>query len=674
VKHRKILEEIGFALLCLALTLSFFHEVTFHRTATFVHGFDNTYQYYPWMHKLASDWRHLSAPLWDFSVEAGFPFAGEIQTGAFYPVNILYVWLSGVPMPPKLDFLILLHFAGGMWGMTLFLRHRGINRCASLFGGAVFFLVGPVAAQAAAQANIFAGMAYLPWVLYFFERAISSDRPLLQNAPAGLCGLTLAFSLLAGHPQPFIHNGLMLVMFAIYLFLERRTNAGPWETSLLHFLAIFAIVAAVCFLFTFVQLAAGQEYFARAYRWVGLPSPIKAMDVVPFAAYNLYKLSPPGLLSIFNLRFAPWPVGTLFLTITALVCACLGMGFPGRLRWFAVIIAAFSLVVALANSTPIGSLIYYVPVLNRVREPLRIVYLYQFCVATLAGAGLHVATKAIPRWRSRAVLSLTVITVFVFEAHWNGAQVLRSINDAMSASQAYRRTPLIRRLESENSSGPTPCRILARPKELIPPNSGDVFHLNTVLGYRSSMLISYFDFLSTDWSVSSPALDQLGARYFLTDEPAAGLPVLATEGNKILYERTSAQPILRLEPHSGGVSSEGISQIVWKRNGVSLRVQAKEPTRLVFAESAFPGWSVRVNGARAALGQNGPLMSVWLNAGESEVDWTYRPWWFVPGMLGWLIGTFFLLSTALPDRWRHLLRWKLRQRPDVHSNAMTQIL
>lgn len=661
MKHRRILEEIGFALLCLALPLAFFHEVTFHRTATFLHGFDNTYQYYPWMHKLADDWRRLSAPLWDFSVEAGFPFAGEIQTGAFYPVNILYVWLCGIPLPLKLDFLILLHFAGGMWGMTLFLRQRGINRCASLFGGAVFFLVGPVAAQAAAQANIFAGMAYLPWVLYFFESAISSDRPVLRNTPAALCGLTLAFSLLAGHPQPFIHNGVMLVMFAIYLFVERGTNTGLWKSSLLHFLAIFASVATVCFLFTFVQLAAGQEYFARAYRWVGLPNPIKALEVVPFAAYNLYKLSPPGLLSIFNLRFAPWPVGTLFLTITALVCACLGMGFPGRFRWFAVIIAAFALVVALANNTPIGSLIYYVPVLNRVREPLRIVYLYQFCVATLAGAGLHVATKAIPRWRSRAVLSLTVITVFVFEAHWNGAQVLRSINDAMSASQVYRRTPLIRRLESENSSGLTPCRILARPKELIPPNSGDVFHLNTVLGYRSSMLISYFDLLSNDWSVSSLGLDQLGARYFLTDAPDASLPVLATEGNKILYERTSAQPILRLEPDSGGVSSEGISQIVWKRNAVSLRVQAKEPTRLVFAESAFPGWSVRVNGARAALEQNGPFMSVRLNAGSSEVDWTYRPWWFVPGMVGWLIGTLFLLSTALPDRWRHLPRWKLRR-------------
>ena len=236
MKHRIILEEIGFALLCLALTLAVFHEAFFHRSGTFLYGLDNAYQYYAWMHKLARDWHHLCAPLWDFSVEAGFPFPGEIQTGAFYPVNILFVWLSGVPTPGKLDFLILLHFAGGMWGMTWFLRQRGINRWASLFGGAVLFWVGPVAAQACAQANIFAGVVYLPWMLYFFERAVSSERPLLRNAPAALCGLTLALSFLAGHPQPFIHNGLMLVMFATYLFLETRSKATPWKTSLPQFL------------------------------------------------------------------------------------------------------------------------------------------------------------------------------------------------------------------------------------------------------------------------------------------------------------------------------------------------------------------------------------------------------------------------------------------------------
>ena len=69
-------------------------------------------------------------------------------------------------------------------------------------------------------------------------------------------------------------------------------------------------------------------------------------------------------------------------------------------------------------------------------------------------------------------------------------------------------------------------RVLVRPKELIPPNSGDIFPLSTVLGYRSSMLITYFDLVSRDWSLSSQALDQIGARYLVTDKPKRGSDVV----------------------------------------------------------------------------------------------------------------------------------------------------
>src|SRR6266576_2411293 len=72
---RRVTSEAAMALLCLALTFIFFHSAVFPRTKTFLYG-DNMLQYYPWMHKLADDWRALAPPLWDFSVEAGFPFRG----------------------------------------------------------------------------------------------------------------------------------------------------------------------------------------------------------------------------------------------------------------------------------------------------------------------------------------------------------------------------------------------------------------------------------------------------------------------------------------------------------------------------------------------------------------------------------------------------------------------
>ena len=153
----------------------------------------------------------------------GFHFLGNGTQCEFYPINILYVWLTENTTPVKLDLLILFHFAAAMWGMSLFLRQRGVERWPSLFGGAVFCWIGPVRVRASGQANIFVALIYLPWILYFFERGFTAKNA-WRNSWTGLAGLTLALSLLAGHPQPFIHNSLMLGLFAVFLLVEKRTS------------------------------------------------------------------------------------------------------------------------------------------------------------------------------------------------------------------------------------------------------------------------------------------------------------------------------------------------------------------------------------------------------------------------------------------------------------------
>ena len=509
---RRVTSEAAMALLCLALTLIFFHSAVFPRTKTFLYG-DNMLQYYPWMHKLADDWRALAPPLWDFSVEGGFPFPGEWNTAAFYPINILYVWLTGIPTPVKLDVLILFHFAAAMWGMSLFLRQRGVERWPSLFGGAVFCWIGPVATRASGQANIFVGLIYLPWILYFFERGFAAKNT-WRNSWTGLAGLTLALSLLAGHPQPFIHNSLMLGLFAVFLLFEKRTPRLSWTNNLWRVAGALVTVAVIAFLFAYIQLASSHEYFARAYRWVGLPNPVKALQtVVSLEVYNKYSLSFPDLFSVITGRSDALDGGTLYITITALICACFGLGVPGTWRWFVLTITGFVLLVALVGNTPFGWLAYRLPLLNMVREPVRILYLYQFCFATLAASGLQMALNGIPRRSGRFTIFVIVMSIFACEARQNGFPSLGpSTNSPLTVDQAYRKTPLITFLEERNRADPGMYRVLARPKDLIPPNSGNIFRLSTVLGYRSSMLIAYFDLLSRDWSLSSQALDQVGAR------------------------------------------------------------------------------------------------------------------------------------------------------------------
>jgi hypothetical protein len=643
---RQVTSEAAMALLCLFLTFIFFHSAVFPRTETFLYG-DNMLQYYPWMHKLADDWRALAPPLWDFSVEAGFPFPGEWNTAAFYPINILYVWLTGIPTPVKLDVLILFHFAAAMWGMSLFLRQRDVERWPSLFGGAVFCWIGPVATRASGQANIFVGLIYLPWILYFFELGLASKNA-WRNSWTGLAGLTLALSLLAGHPQPFIHNSLMLGLFAVFLLFEKRTSGLSWTINLWRAASALLTVAVIAFLFAYIQLASSHEYFARAYRWVGLASPVKALQtVVPLEVYNRYSLSFPDLFSVITGRSGALDGGTLYITITALICACFGLGVPGTWRWFLLTITGFILLVALAGNTPFGWLAYRLPLLNMVREPVRILYLYQFCFAALAASGLQMALNGIPRRGRRFTIFLIVMSIFACEASQNGFRSWASTNSPLTADQAYRKTPLITFLEERNRADPGMYRVLARPKDLIPPTGGDIFRLSTVLGYRSSMLIAYFDLLSRDWSLSSQALDQVGARYVVTDKPSEGLTFLSSFNGLLLYERPAARAVFHWSGSPHQAASRTIGPVKWQKNSVNLEVATKQPTKLIFAESNYPGWHARINGIATAIKPSGHFMSVTVPAGTSTVQWSYRPWWLVPGMLCWLLGAVILTAMKL---------------------------
>jgi hypothetical protein len=645
---RRVTSEAAMGLLCLALTFIFFHSAVFPRSKTFLYG-DNMLQYYPWMHKLADDWRALAPPLWDFSVEGGFPFPGEWNTAAFYPINILYVWLTGIPTSVKLEVLILFHFAAAMWGMSLFLRQRGVERWPSLFGGAVFCWIGPVANRAPGQANIFVGLIYLPWILYFFERGLAAKNA-WRNSWTGLAGLTLALSLLAGHPQPFIHNSLMLGLFAVFLLFEKRTPRLSWTVNLGRVASALLTVAVIAFLFAYIQLASSHEYFARAYRWIGLASPVKGLQtVVPLEVYNRYSLSFPDLFSIITGRSRALDGGTLYITITALICACLGLGVPGTWRWFVLTITCFVLLVALVGNTPFGWLAYRLPLLNMVREPVRILYLYQFCFATLAASGLQMALNGIPQRSGRFTIFVIVMSIFACEAWQNGFPSQGpSTNSPLTVDQAYRKTPLITFLEERNRADPEMYRVLARPKDLIPPNSGNIFRLSTVLGYRSSMLIGYFDLLSTDWSFSSQALDQVGARYVVTDKPSEGLTLLSSFNGLFLYERPAARAVFRWSGSPDQASSGTIGAIKWQRNGVNLEVSTDQPSKLTFAETNYPGWHVRINGVGTAIDSRWPhFMSVTVPSGTSTVQWSYHPWWLIPGMCCWLLGAVMLTAMKL---------------------------
>jgi hypothetical protein len=133
------------------------------------------------------------------------------------------------------------------------------------------------------------------------------------------------------------------VYLRVSVVFEKRTPRLSWTVNLWRVASALLTVAVIAFLFAYIQLASSHEYFARAYRWIGLASPVKALQtVMPLEVYNRYSLSFPDLFSIITGRSRVLDGGTLYITITALICACLGLGVPGTWRWFVLTITVSS--------------------------------------------------------------------------------------------------------------------------------------------------------------------------------------------------------------------------------------------------------------------------------------------------------------------------------------------
>ncbi|MFN7951890.1 MAG: YfhO family protein [bacterium] len=85
-----------------------------------------------------------------------------------------------------------------------------------------------------------------------------------------------------------------------------------------------------------------------------------------------------------------------------------------------------------------------------------------------------------------------------------------------------------------------------------------------------------------------------------------------------------------------------------------LRVRGSAPGFLVVAESDYPGWRARIDGAPAAIERaDGALLGLFVPAGEHEVHFHYRPPWLWPSLA---LSLASALLAGLGARWAGRVR------------------
>jgi len=324
-------------------------------------------------------------PLWNPHLYGGAPFLADMQTGLFYPPNLL-LFLLAPEFPYKaLECLAVLHiFLAGLL-MYLCLRYlepgRPLRVPAALLG-AVAYMFSDMFIVHFGNLNLIAVAAWLPLIFLLLWRALRARN---LGLAAG-AGVALGLATLAGHLQITLYIGLALAVVAAFEAWSNRSRCRDWVWS---FLAL-AVTAAVAIGLSALVLLPALEY-AR----LSLRANLSYWDA---ARYSLI----PGLLgemlvpALFSSRepglyWGVWDrVAVGYLGIFSLILAGLAVLLRrGKRVRLLIVLAIVAFLLALGGESVFHGWAYrLLPGFGQIRAPARLILLLDFALAGLAALGL----------------------------------------------------------------------------------------------------------------------------------------------------------------------------------------------------------------------------------------------------------------------------------------------
>ncbi|MGC8879523.1 MAG: YfhO family protein [Anaerolineae bacterium] len=420
LQYRRVSPRLpdGVMLGILALaTVTFFWRVVFAGEWMPAGGGDLASFLYPIHHFAAQSLKSGQFPLWNPYLYGGMPFAADIQTALYYPVNLI-VWLA-IPQVTYRMMMGLAIFHFWLAGAAAYLCFRSLLRrydapvtgvwssCYPALLGALAYMFSDFFVIHFGNLNLIAQAAWLPLIFLFYQRALGER----SWRWAIWTGLLLGIAATAGHTQPWLFSVLALLVNTLYhIGAEWYTSKQAEVQPLLpERRASLLLPVGLLLLTLLIGIGLAAVALLPAYELSGW---------TPRATYDYqrageYSLPPAGLIGLFVPSFfgrdparhwGPWErVEVGYLGILPLVLTMLSVGAGirrERVIGLLSLLAAFSLLAALgAYSALYGYLYQLVPGLAGMRAPARFVFVFDFALAGLAAYGLQMLMQGTPTAR-----------------------------------------------------------------------------------------------------------------------------------------------------------------------------------------------------------------------------------------------------------------------------------
>jgi uncharacterized membrane protein YfhO len=337
---------------------------------------------------------------------------GDIQSGLFYPVNLLVFLLVPELTYPIMELLAVLHFflAGAFMYLCLRSLERRVvrrdplslqrmSRLAAL-AGAVAFMFSDLFITHFGNLNMIAAAAWLPLIFLFYHRAMLERR----LSRAAWAGLFLGIATLAGHIQITLFAALALTLHTVY---QIYTTPSRQSLPLRHSPFLRSLQSPISHLVLTIAVALGVSALVLIPSYEMARYTLRAG--LDYGQASQYSLAPGQLIGLLAPNFfgrdpshhwSPWErVEVGYIGVLPLVLALLAVLLRREnLVRFLLGLAVVSLLLSLGSYSILHGWLYrWVPGFEGLRAPARFVYLMDFALAVLAALGLDALLRPLER-------------------------------------------------------------------------------------------------------------------------------------------------------------------------------------------------------------------------------------------------------------------------------------
>jgi 4-amino-4-deoxy-L-arabinose transferase-like glycosyltransferase len=605
-------------------------------------------------------------PLWNPYLDTGMPYVADPMLHAYNPLVSLLVILIG--MPDGFRIALALSFfvaAAGMWYLAGAL---GMGRPVRLWCGLMFAFAGQPTARAFQGQYLFIlGFAWIPWAFAFLIQALRT-RPRLH---AGLAVICLALIFFSGNAYysffVLLAGGLLAVAY-----LPHISRARPFLRFDVGRLKVLAAIGGVALGLVAVQLLPQFEFLPRIAKSSdvrGSQTPLQVL--LDYTSKDRARPDAYSVLPAPEEFYAFLGAGPLL----AMVLAPLAWrrGDRRALLFFTLLLGLTFLWIGL-DYLPWGDWLASTRLLGMFRHLLRILVIGNLAIIVLAGAGLDAVLSWLGKraaWKPSvpALLArggqlglLGLLAFMAFDVFSINSTILYP---APQYEPAYAATRWIR----EHDPGDF---FVYRD-----PNNG---WWDAIIGQKMVFLDSWYHFDDIHQGEYGPSDHRVAPRpHYLMQ--AASNPAPTDPGTERIYDRDGVA-IFRLPeslPLAFVVDEDRLSDLEHTLtldevspltpffptpNRAEVIIDGKAAQKLVLLVTAYPGWTLEVDGRAQPLSDISGNLAASVQPGVHRYAFSFRPASFIFGLTislialmlaaAWIIADWPLRRSALSPMWASL--------------------